>query len=185
MASIAPEESEVSASRVHIATNSNPRPGSCLRHTTTAVLLFIVSLAYLCIFLHRTSLEPDEGIVLQGAERVLRGELPYRDFFTFYTPGSFYLIAFIFRVFGDSLVMARVSLAISGATCALVTYLLVRRVCSGLIAFLMGLLTTVTGCAYRFLVLHNWYSTVLCCLCLYAAIRLMETKKTIWAIATG
>src|SRR6266567_6251459 len=89
-----------------------------------AVLVFVMSLAYLSIFRHYTSLEPDEGIVLQGAERILRGEVPYRDFFSFYTPGSFYLIALLFRVFGDSFAVARTSLAFAGAGCAVITYVL-------------------------------------------------------------
>src|SRR6266700_2472172 len=75
----------------------------------TVTLLFAFSLAYLCIFRHYSSLEPDEGIVLRGAERILAGEVPYRDFFSFYTPGSFYLVAFLFRVFGDSFAVARTS----------------------------------------------------------------------------
>src|ERR1700751_4476719 len=74
------------------------------REDVVAVLLFLFSLAYLCIFRRHTSLEPDEGIVVQGAERILGGEVPYRDFFTFYTPGSFYFVALLFKLFGDSLV---------------------------------------------------------------------------------
>src|ERR1044071_3009268 len=91
--------------------------------------IFLVCLAYLCLFLRYTTLEPDEGIVLQGAERILRGEIPYRDFFSFYTPGSFYLISIVFRLFGDSFVIARFSLAVAGAICSVIAYLLARRVC--------------------------------------------------------
>src|SRR5438874_8636742 len=90
------------------------------------ILVFVMSLAYLSIFRHCTSLEPDEGIVLQGAERILRGEVPYRDFFSFYTPGCFYLAGFLFRVAGDSLVVARIGLAVVGAICLVITYLLAR-----------------------------------------------------------
>src|SRR6185312_9484979 len=64
-------------------------------------LIFGVSLLYLCLFRHYSAVDPDEGIVLQGAERILRGEVPYRDFFSFYTPGSFYLVAGLFKIFGD------------------------------------------------------------------------------------
>src|SRR5258708_17746396 len=149
------------------------------------LLVFLRSVAYLSIFCRYTSLEPDEGIVLSGAERILRGEVPYRDFFSFYTPGSFYLVAFWFRIFGDSLAVARTSLAIAGAASSLVTYVLARRVCSRGIALFAAALATVAGLPYRFLVLHNWYSTALACLTLYAAVRLLETRKTTWAFATG
>src|SRR6266700_1013124 len=150
-----------------------------------AVLVFVMSLAYLSIFRHYTSLEPDEGIVLQGAERILRGEVPYRDFFSFYTPGSFYLAGFLFRVAGDSLVVARIGLAVVGAICSVITYLLARRVCSRGIAVFAATLTTSTGFAYRFLVLHNWDSTLLACIAVYSAVRLLELHKISWALATG
>ena len=155
------------------------------REQFIAILLFLFSFAYLCIFRRHSSIEPDEGIILQGAERVLRGEVPYRDFFTFYTPGSFYFLAVLFKLFGDSFIVARISIAAAGAVSALITFLVARRVCSLGIALFAGLLATVAGCAYRFLVLHNWYSTVLCCLGLYAAIRLYETKRSAWALGVG
>src|ERR1700741_5207936 len=73
----------------------------------TPFLVFLISLVYLCAFLRYSSLEPDEGILLQGGQRILDGQVPYRDFFSFYTPGAFYLIAALFKVFGDSFVAAR------------------------------------------------------------------------------
>jgi len=149
------------------------------------LLVFIVSLLYLSLFRRYSAMDPDEGIVLQGAERILRGEIPYRDFFSFYTPGSLYLLASIFRAFGDSFIVARTSIAIVGAGFSVVTYLLARRVCSRQIAFLAAGLTMTTGAAYRFLVLHNWYATFFACLSVYAAVRLLESHKVTWAFATG
>jgi len=149
------------------------------------VLVFISCVSYLCVFLRYSTLEPDEGIVLQGAERILRGELPYRDFFSFYTPGSFYLVAGLFRVFGDSFAVARLSLAITGAACSVVTYSLARRVCSQGFALFAAALATIAGVAYRFLVLHNWYSTLLACLALYSAVRFLESCKPAWIFSTG
>lgn len=149
------------------------------------IALFLFGVAYLFAFRHYSSLEPDEGIVLAGAERILHGEVPYRDFFSFYTPGSFYLVALLFRVFGDSLTVGRTSLAVTGAGCSVITYVLARRVCSCGIASFAALLATITGVAYRFLVLHNWYSTLLCCLAVYAAVQLIDSHRQMWAFATG
>jgi hypothetical protein len=42
----------------------------------------------------------DEGYFVEQATRVLRGELPYRDFDTLYTPGLLYLHAGLFSLFG-------------------------------------------------------------------------------------
>jgi hypothetical protein len=161
------------------------RSGPGYAEPLVAVALFVFCVAYLSAFRHSSSLEPDEGIVLTGAERILRGEVPYRDFFSFYTPGSFYFVALLFKVFGDSLSVARTSLAVGGAACSVITYVLARRVCSRAIALFAALLATIAGAAYRFLVLHNWYSTFLCCLAVYTAVRLIDSGKLIWAFATG
>lgn len=148
-------------------------------------LIFVVSFLYLWLFRRYTVMDLDEGIVLQGAERILRGEVPYRDFFMFYTPGSVYLVASLFKLFGDSLNVARISIAIAGAGCTILTYVLARRVCSRNIALLAAALTMTTGVAYRFLVLHNWYATLLSCLTVYSAVCLCESQKPLWAFATG
>lgn len=42
------------------------------------------------------------AIHLVGAERVLGGEVPYRDFWTIYAPGSFYALAGLFALTGPS-----------------------------------------------------------------------------------
>jgi hypothetical protein len=144
------------------------------------VVVFVFCLAYLCVPLRYCSLEPDEGIVLQGADRVLHGQVPYQDFFSFYTPGSFYFLALWFRVFGDSFAAARSSIAITGALCSVFTYLLARRVCGPGVSLLVAILATMVGTGFRFLVLHNWYSTLLCCLTLYAALRFIESANAVW-----
>jgi len=150
-----------------------------------SALIFIISLLYLFLFRRHSGIDPDEGIVLQGADRILRGEVPYRDFFSFYTPGSFYLVAALFKVFGNSFLAARTSIAAVGAGCSVITYLLSRRVCSRKIALLAAAFTMTNGVAYRFLVLHNWYSTFFACLTIFAAVKLLESQKPTWGFATG
>ena len=59
-------------------------------------------------------MEPDEGIVLEGAQRILRGEVLYRDFFSYFTPGSYYFLALLFKVFGSSFLVARTALVFFG-----------------------------------------------------------------------
>jgi hypothetical protein len=145
------------------------------------LMVFFACLAYLFIPLRFSSLEPDEGIVLQGAERVLHGQVPYLDFFSFYTPGSFYFLALWLRIFGDSFAVARASIAFAGAICSVVTYLLARRVCTVGMAVFVSVLATIAGSGFRFLVLHNWYSTLLSCLAVYAALRFLENGKAVWA----
>jgi 4-amino-4-deoxy-L-arabinose transferase-like glycosyltransferase len=130
-------------------------------------------------------MDPDEGIVLQGAHRIVIGQLPYRDFFTFYTPGSFYLTAALFKMFGDSIVVARSALVFFGASFTVVTYSLAKRTCSQAISLLAAALVLTTTIPYRFLVLHNWDSTFWACLGVYCAVRWLEDSGWVWAFSTG
>jgi Dolichyl-phosphate-mannose-protein mannosyltransferase len=150
-----------------------------------ALFLFLISFFYLFLFRRYTTMEPDEGIVLQGAQRILGGEVLYRDFFSFFTPGSYYFLALIFRIFGSSIVVARTMLVIVGAVLSSITYLLSRRVCSRRTALLTAAIVTVATLPYRFLVLHNWDSTLWACLAVYCAVRLIEKSGRAWAFAVG
>jgi hypothetical protein len=47
--------------------------------------------------------EFDEGVAVAFPTRVLQGDLPYRDFETFYGPGGPFLVAAVFRLFGSTL----------------------------------------------------------------------------------
>lgn len=50
----------------------------------------------------------DEGIYTDAALRILHGQMPYKDFFTFNGPGSFFVTAASFRVFGITMAAARI-----------------------------------------------------------------------------
>jgi 4-amino-4-deoxy-L-arabinose transferase-like glycosyltransferase len=150
-----------------------------------ALSIFVLSLLYLCVLRSHSGVDPDEGIILQGAQRILEGQVLYRDFFSFYTPGSYYFFALIFRVFGDSYAVAHTALAIFGAIFSPITYLLARRVCGRQASLLVTGVMTVTAMPWRFLVIHNWDSTLLACLALYCAVRLLESPSTAWSFAAA
>lgn len=55
----------------------------------------------LLLILHATHLlDSDEGLVLHGAWSILNGRTLYTDFFEYVAPGSFYLIAAAWKLFG-------------------------------------------------------------------------------------
>jgi 4-amino-4-deoxy-L-arabinose transferase-like glycosyltransferase len=150
-----------------------------------ALVVFVLTCAYLFLFRRYTAMDPDEGIVLQGAQRILQGEVLYRDFFSFFTPGSYYFLAFLFKIFGSSIVVGRTSLVFAGGTFSVVTYLLARRVCARWSALLVAGIVTMSCLPFRFLVLHNWDSTLWGCLALYCAVRLLESSHWTWALGVG
>lgn len=82
----------------------------------------------------------DEGLVLYGASRVADGAMPYRDFWSMYGPGSYYALAGLARIFGESVLTGRLFDAASRAAIVLLVFALIWRsagrtsalVCAGL-----------------------------------------------------
>ncbi len=85
--------------------------------------ILLVSLVYLLIGVNHGAYGffYDEGLLVYGAERILHGDVPYRDFWTQYAPAQYYLIAGLFELFGPSLLVARLgSVFVAFALCLLV-----------------------------------------------------------------
>lgn len=98
-----------------------------MKHAGYAAL-FLVSFLFLCAGVSPSlSSVLDEGIMLYGAERVLQGDVQYRDFFSLYAPAQFWVLSWLFKIFGTSVLAARFWDIFVRAGIALLVYLLVRR----------------------------------------------------------
>jgi len=79
-------------------------------HSSRAITVAIFLMAFVA---HVASLPRtidnvyDEGLIVFGAQRVLEGDIPYRDFWTLYAPGQFYAVAGLFKLFGSSVLVER------------------------------------------------------------------------------
>ena len=78
-------------------------------HRTLVPLAVVFLLAYLILFLgmSREPIVYDEGLVLTAAMRVAAGQVPHRDFYANYGPAQFYILAGLFKTFGESLFVER------------------------------------------------------------------------------
>ena len=75
----------------------------------TALIFTLVAAAFLlAIHGSRFVQTNDEGILLEPAQRIAAGESPYVDFFGYMSPGSYWIQAVVFRLFGVSLVTGRI-----------------------------------------------------------------------------
>jgi len=127
----------------------------------------------------------DEGIVLQGGIRILHGQVPYRDFFSFYTPLSYYVAAAAFRVFGETLVGARVVLLIYSALMSLIVYLLARRITNRPASSAIAVVFALIAVPSVFALIHNWDSSVFALLALYFLVLFIESPQWWWIALTG
>jgi hypothetical protein len=67
------------------------------------------------------------GKTINGALRILAGEIPYRDFWTMYAPGQFYLVAALFYVFGFHVMVQGAAVLFLIASSASVLFHILRR----------------------------------------------------------
>ena len=127
----------------------------------------------------------DEGIVAGAAWRVLRGDVHYIDFWHLHPPGTAWLVAGCFRLFGTSLAVERgldaaVFAASAGLVCAL------ARARSGrVVALVAAGLFAVSPCQTTSLRPRDL--GLLCALAAFAAclVFLERPARTGWLVAAG
>ncbi len=71
----------------------------------------------------------DEGTLVEGAVRILHGQVFARDFFEVMGPGTFYSLAAMFKLFGATFFVDRLYLFLTSIGTFLAMYFLSRRVC--------------------------------------------------------
>ena len=96
----------------------------------TALLLMTGALVYLQTGLYSPLNIYDEGIIVYGSVRVMDGQVPYRDFWTQYSPGQLYVLAALFGTLGKSIMVERVWDITIRATLALMIFVLGARLSS-------------------------------------------------------
>lgn len=88
---------------------------------------FVAALAYFLLFRTYGFLVEDEGTLFFELDRVVRGQSPYLDFATGYTPGFFATGAWLLDAVGYSVVALRVVMALVNAGVAASLYSFSRR----------------------------------------------------------
>lgn len=91
------------------------------------LLAVITASLFSQLFNKENSLSYSIGYNLYGAERVLDGEIPYRDFHTLYPPATLYFNAAVFKFFGITLFNALFGVLIFKTLTTLTIYLCAKR----------------------------------------------------------
>ena len=97
------------------------------RPALATVLVLVVSFLAVALLMSPDVQSFDEGIILTDAMRVAAGEVPHRDFYAIYGPGQFYVLAGLFDLFGQTVLVERLyDIAVKGGIVCFV-YLIATR----------------------------------------------------------
>lgn len=138
-----------------------------------AGLLVAIVTALLCIpFTRSIWLLADEGIWLHAAQRIIDGQILYRDFFEFHPPLGFLTVAAWMAVFGPSLLAVRLLMVLVIAMTAWLGYRCCHMMSNrpGLSA-LLTLSWSVSVPGPWMQVNHHWFTSLFSMLTLWAILR--------------
>src|SRR5207249_1010561 len=128
----------------------------------------------------------DEGYFLTHARRVELGGLPYRDFSTPYTPGVFYLYAWIMDRAGPNMAALRAPAVVGRGMELLTLYFAGRRVMPPFFAALAPALILAIDRAPPLWSIHpGWFATPASLLAVLAIGRFAERGGSRWLVASG
>lgn len=128
----------------------------------------------------------DEGVLLHGADRMLRGSRLYADLFEFLPPGGFAITAVWFGMAGVSLLSARILIILTIVGIACFTYLACRQASKNapLSAFLViGWVAMSQGTWTQ--VSHHWFTTLFAMVAAWAALASLEQRALRWPFIAG
>jgi hypothetical protein len=136
------------------------------------VSLFFAAALFQLIVMQRKLGVYDESLELYCAAHVLKGQVPYRDFWTMYGPAQFYVLAAFFKLLGISVWVGRLydALVRAGLACvcfALTNRLTSRRYATSVFAIVLVWISCIDNPVYTFPVFPALLCSLLSVLFLY------------------
>jgi len=127
----------------------------------------------------------DDGLLAQGALRVLQGELPHRDFADNYTGGLSMIHAAAFHVFGVKLMSLRFCVFAFFLVWVPVVYSISLRFTSAPAAGLVTLLAVAWSFPNYPAAMPSWYNLFFATFGALALLRYLEVRKWHWLFVAG
>src|SRR5215470_12166351 len=164
--------------------NSEPRS---TRHSLSPLLIAIAGgLVCYGLFFNRGIWMSVVGYSIAPAERVMQGEVPYRDFLFNYTPGILWLNAAVMKTCGSTLLPIHACLFVFKTAALITLYLLGKRLMPAWLA-LAPVALTLCWLGHRFIfnVHPTQYAILFVLAATLAMLKFDETEDTRWLIASG
>jgi hypothetical protein len=157
------------------------------RHAEVLVplLLCFATALYAAVCVRLGWISTDEGVLAHSAERVMRGELPHRDFNDVYTGGLAIFDAGVFRLLGTRLIALRIPLVVAFAVWSAVVYDIARRFTTTAGAAFVTLLAVVWTVPCYPAAMPSWYSLFLFTGGTAALCRHVEDRRRRWLVIAG
>jgi hypothetical protein len=124
----------------------------------------------------------DPVLFLENAKRILSGQLPYRDYLQFTTPGTELFYAFLVRMWHTRSWIPQITMVILAALIALIITSIAARLFSGLTKLAPALMLAGFVLPNSLYATHHWFSTVFV---LGAASVLIDATTTRQAVVAG
>jgi hypothetical protein len=136
-------------------------------------------------FLLRQWVPHDEGAFADVADRILRGEVPHRDFLDLYTGGLSYLHAFAWKVFGRDLAAFRYMLYIFSLAWLPALYYVASRFVRPVVAAALVLIAVTWSLPNYSAAVPSWYNLFFATWGTAALLRYIDTKARAWLFVAG
>jgi hypothetical protein len=146
---------------------------------------WLICAVYMYVYLMRGWVPHDEGALALSAERILRGEVPHKDFDELYTGGLSYWHALAFLIFGVKLTALRWAIFAVFLAWLPAIFAIAQRFTSS------GGAAGVTAIAAAWSVpnyaasMPSWYNLFFATFGIVAIFRFLETRRTFWLWVAG
>lgn len=116
------------------------------------IFFILFAFLYYIFFINKGIVIYDEGYYAHIADRIVNGQIPYKDFFLQFGPGYFYLLALFYKLFGTSILTGRI---LTLVICIGIVYLSLILLDKFKIEFRLKLISFLAIIAFGFPLINN------------------------------
>ncbi|MFP4514845.1 MAG: ArnT family glycosyltransferase [Parcubacteria group bacterium] len=129
-------------------------------------------------------LNPDEGVLLNGAWQMLNGSVLYLDIFSYVAPFGFYLIYWLFYLFGATYMVANLFSIVLLILSAWVLFKSSQLIKKTSLNYLVPLFYIIASSWFP-LINHNFYSTFFVIISTYFFLKYINNRQSFYIVLTA